>query len=118
MNILFIEAEGEDSSYWEELYNNFTDSNVDVYIPSELDIDDMGSSYDVVLSELHLGDEIYGPDVLDSFDAERKAVYTVWREDEAHDRPDLIENLDRYPVLKKPGSLNLADLVDKELGPV
>ena len=115
MDILLLEAETEDSSYWEELYNNFSDANIDVYSPSELDADSVGGDYDVVFSELELGVEIYGPDILDRFDADTKAVYTVWRAHEAYNKPNLIENLERYPVVKKPGNLDLALLVEEEL---
>jgi hypothetical protein len=116
MKVLMVEAEYENTIYWEQLYNNFTDADVDVYSPSEMDVDELNSNgYDAVLSELDLGGGLMGSDVLDDLEADKKAIYTVWRESEAHDRPEFIDNFEKYPVINKPGPLNLADLIEQEL---
>lgn len=115
MNILLVESRYEDSEDLEELYNSFTDADVDVYSPGELDFEEMRDQYDVVLSELYPGDGFMGPDLLDRFEADRKGIYTVWQEGEAQDEPEVSDAMAEYDVINKPGSLNLEALAENKL---
>jgi hypothetical protein len=61
---------------------------------------------------------VRGPDVLDQFKADNKALYTVWSSDEAVDHPEIQEALDRYQVIQKPREyLDLEKVVQEELNP-
>lgn len=118
MDILVVESEYESTGQSEILYNSFTDANVDVYNHSDLDADEMRNDYDVVLSDLALGDGVMGPDVLDQFDADRKALYTAWRQDEAGDRSSISDALEEYQVITKPREyLDLKTVISEYLVP-
>jgi DNA-binding NtrC family response regulator len=118
MNILVVESQYESSEELETLYNSFTDAEVDVGNISDIDLEEERENYDVVLSELVLEDDIRGPDVLDQFEADRKALYTVWRRDEADGYPEIQEALDRYQVIQKPAEyMDLEKVVREELVP-
>ena len=117
MDILLVENRYEDTGELEDLYNSFTDADVDVYEPDDIDFDEMSEAYDVVLSELVLGDGVMGPDVLDRFEADRKALYSFWREEEAKNNTVISRELERYDVYPKPGprSLNLEEMVEEQV---
>lgn len=118
MNILVVESQYNSISEMETHYNSFTDAEVDVEYASEIDIEEEREDYDAVLSELVLEDGVRGPDVLDQFKADNKALYTVWSRDEAVDHPEIQEALDQYQVIQKPGKyLDLEKLVEEELVP-
>lgn len=115
MRILFVESEYESSDNMEDLYNFFTDAEVDLYTADELDFEGMKDDYDVVLSEIELGYELRGPDVLDRFNADTRALYTVWDLDDARGEPEVAEAFERYEVITKPGPIDLEQLIEENL---
>mgnify|MGYP007023716219 FL=1 len=118
MNVLVIESPYESTDEMEALYRTFTDAEVDVDHASEIDIEEVREDYDTVLSELVLENGVRGPDVLDQFEADRKALYTVWRRDEADDYPEIQEALDQYTVIHKPRNhMDLEKVIQEELSP-
>ncbi|MFB6241219.1 MAG: hypothetical protein ABEJ36_00255 [Candidatus Nanosalina sp.] len=118
MNILVVESQYESTGEMEALYNSFTDAEVDVGHVSDIDIEEEREDYDVVVSKLLLEDEVRGPDVLDQFSADTKALYSVWRRDEADDYPEIQEALDQYQVIQKPREyMDLGRVVQEELVP-
>lgn len=118
MKILVVESPYNSLEEMDELYNSFTDAEVDVGHVSDIDIEEERDEYDAVLSELVLEDGVRGTDVLDQFKADKKAPYNVWSSDEAVDRPEIQEALDRYQVIQKPREyLDLEKVVQEELNP-
>ena len=118
MKILVVESPYNSLEEMDELYNSFTDAEVDVEYASEIDIEEVREDYDAVISELVLEDGVRGPDVLDQFKADNKALYTVWSRDEADDHPEIQEALDRHQVIQKPRKyLDLEKVVQEELNP-
>ena len=118
MNVLVIESPYESTDEMEALYRTFTDAEVDVDHASEIDIEEVREDYDTVLSELVLENGVRGPDVLDQFEADRKALYTVWRSNEADDYPEIQEALDQYQLIQKPRNhMDLEKVVREELDP-
>lgn len=115
MRILYVESEYESAEETELMYNSFTDADVDVLNPSDLDFDAMEDQYDAVLTDLNPGGELMGPDILDRFKADAKAIYTAWRKDETRDHPLVSKALEEYQVIAKPGSLDLQELVEENL---
>lgn len=115
MNILLVESRYENSEDLDKLYNSFSDADIDVYTPDELDFEGMSEDYDVVLSELSPGYGFTGTEILNQFEAEKKAIYTVWQEDGVVDNPELSGQMQEHEVISKPGPLNLESLVEKEL---
>lgn len=117
MNILVIESQYNSTSEMETLYNSFTDAEVDVEHASKIDIEEKREDYDAVISELVLEDGVRGPDVLDQFKADNKALYTVWSRDEAVDYPEIREALDRYQAIQKQADEMDLEKVIEELVP-
>jgi hypothetical protein len=118
MNILIVESRYNSVEEMDALYNSFTDAEVDVGHASEIDIDDVRDDYDTVLSEVILDHDLKGPDILDKFKADKKALYTTWRRDEADDYPELQEALDQYNVIHKPTKhMDLKRVVQEEMTP-
>lgn len=115
MKILYIENEYESAEETELMYNSFTDAEVDVVNPSDLDIDEMKDVYDAVLTDLSPGKGLMGPDILDRFNADTKAIYTAWRKDEARDHPLVSRALEEYQVIPRPSGLDLQELVEETL---
>lgn len=118
MNVLVIESPYESTDEMEALYSQFNDAEVDVEHISDIDVDEKSGEYDTVLSEVVLDENIRGADVLDKFDADRKALYTAWRRDEADDYPEIQEALDQYTVIHKPRNhMDLEKVIQEELSP-
>lgn len=114
MDFLLVESGGEAVQDMEDMYGFDTSAEVDIYSVSDLDNREVADNYDVVLSRFFLGDGRLGPDILDRFEADTKALYSSWRE-EKRENPVLSRDLQKYPVVPEPGRKDLEEFVNKYL---
>lgn len=111
MKFLLVEPENEAVHGMKEFYSSNTSGDVDIYSVSDLDTGEIADNYDVVLSRFFLGDGRLGPDILDRFEADTKALYSSWRE-EKRENPVISRDLQKYPVVPEPGRKDLEEFVN------
>ena len=114
MDFLLVESGEKAVQDLKDMYGNGTSADVDVYPVKDLDTEEMADSYDVVLSRFFLGEGRMGPDILDRFEAETKAIYSSWRE-EKRENPVLSRGLQKYPLVPEPGREDLEEFVEEYL---
>jgi len=114
MDYLLVESGEKPVQDLEDMYGNGTSADVDIYSVSDLNTEEIADNYDVVLSRFFLGEGRMGPDILDRFEAETKALYSPWRE-EKRENPVLSRGLQKYPLVPEPGREDLEEFVEEYL---
>jgi hypothetical protein len=114
MKFLLVEPGNEVVHGMKEFYRSNTSGDVDIYSVSDLNTRQISDKYDVVLSRFFLGDGRMGPDILDQFEADTKALYSGWRE-EKRENSVISRDLQKYPVVPEPGGKDLEEFVNEYL---